>query len=240
MFLFFNVAAQNWYTFTFWFLRWNYHFLLNMSCICIKTQLNWTVSNWILHCGPLMCIESYESNRYKSLSAGKTGNISPKTHRLCLNTAVNQWMCTQNESPLTDLILNWFYLQYNKWRRNTGRLWAWLHAELPPWHSAYHVNTCLERRSAPPTSKPDRYDNFMSSISLLFSFELLLSLWSLSALFSPWYNMFCSLYALKWNSEWNIHHLFFFLPPSCVLSVFPAQGTFCTRSEHSEKHHLTQ
>lgn len=140
--------------------------------------------------------------------------------------AKNKQTVSQNKTSFTDLILYWFSLNYNK--NITGRLWAWLYVKLPLWHSAYHMNTCLERRSAP------QHQSWSEMITSCQAFHCYCPL-----------NYYCLLvvciiqYLIQyvWKQNKELCAIFTTIIPSRVLSVFAAQGAFCTRSEH---HHLTQ
>lgn len=96
-------------------------------------------------------------------------------------------------------------------------------------------------RVGPSTSKLVRYNNFMSSTLLLLPFELLLPTVCLfeGRLHYLVLNTICSVPCSQEDPTVKYSPPFF--PPSTdVLSVFPAQRTSCTSSEHGESCPLTQ
>lgn len=96
----------------------------------------------------------------------------------------------------------------------TGRLWAWLYVKLPLWHSAYHMNTCLERRSAP------QHQSWSEMITSCQAFHCYCPL-----------NYYCLLvvciiqYLIQyvWKQNKELCAIFTTIIPSRVLSVFAAR-----------------
>lgn len=200
----------------------SFGYFLNFHCRWIRKpekvhriRLNCIIA---LGCGPHTvshCRKSCEKNK-----PTETGIFFNKHY------AKNKQTVSQNKTSFTDLILYWFSLNYNK--NITGRLWAWLYVKLPLWHSAYHMNTCLERRSAP------QHQSWSEMITSCQAFHCYCPL-----------NYYCLLvvciiqYLIQyvWKQNKELCAIFTTIIPSRVLSVFAAQGAFCTGSEH---HHLTQ
>ena len=89
------------------------------------------------------------------------------------------------------------------------------------WHSAYHVNTCLERRSAPLHQSWSDMITSCQAFHNFCPFELLLP--------SASFKVVCIIQSLIEYIVFSV----FIQCSSCVLSGFPARSTFCAINEHS-------
>lgn len=156
-----------------------------MSWIHIKTHLNqidfeshFCIRLWTMY-SILMCIESSERNRYTSLVAGKTGfstNIFPKTHRSITAQSSSKMSLPSLTSFHIDCIFIIITQMENKHHRQIVSMAVCRAPSLALCLSREHM---FGEEICTTASKPDRYGSFMSSISLLLSFELWLSIVSL-------------------------------------------------------------